>query len=124
MKKLIFLIFECPISVLGFCQLNTYNIKVEINGIGNDTVYVMYYPLSNAEETHTDTLLANGNRFTYKLPINQPAAVALIPQKSFYKRMGGGLYVPATKFIVLVVKPTDRLKIQGTLNKDYLDYKI
>lgn len=123
MKKLLFLV---PIFLIksGFSQTNDYNIKAEIDGIGNDTCYLIYYPLTNINAEQKDTIVANGNILIYKLPITEPAAVAIIPQKSFYKRISGGLYVPQTKFIELIISPNDKIEIRGTLNKYYLNYII
>ena len=123
MKKLLFLALIFLVKS-GFSQTNEYNIKAEIDGIGNDTCYLIYYPLTNINAEQKDTIVANGNILIYKLPITGPAAVAIIPQKSFYKRISGGLYVPQTKFIELIISANDKIEIKGTLNKYYLNYVI
>lgn len=102
--------------------IQTPSIKANIQGIGNDTIFVMYYPLANNHNMKRDTLVARENAFFYQTPLNEPTAIALIPRSAFYKRKGGGFYVEQTKFIELFVRPTDKIKITGKLGRNYLEY--
>jgi len=122
LKRLFFLIQVFFISY-SYAQTNNYTVRAEIKGTGNDTVYVWYYPLSNIKAVKRDTILAKDNVFTYKLPINEPSAIAILPKKSWIKKVSY-MYMPQTRFIELFVSPNDRIQIKGVLNKYYLDYKV
>lgn len=123
MKKVVLLLSQTVAVISCLYSQTKYNINACINGIENDTVYIMYASLDN-NETHTDTLLAHHNNFIYTLPINDPVEIAVVPQKSFYKFPSGRIYVPNTKFINLIIKPTDEITITGTISENYLDYNI
>lgn len=124
MKKLVLLLFQTvALSSCLFAQTR-HNINAIVNGTGNDTVYVMYTALSDTRKIQTDTLLAHQNHFTYTLPINEPAEIAIIPERSFHKFPSGRVYVPNTQFINLIIRPTDEITITGNLSEDYLDYKV
>jgi thiol-disulfide isomerase/thioredoxin len=69
-------------------------------------------------------LTAKNNAFIYQLQISEPVAVAIIPQKSFYKRVSGGLYLPQTKFIELFVSPGDHVRIKADLGRYYVNYSM
>lgn len=123
MKRLVSLISVLFVSH-SFAQNNSHTVSANIKGLGNDTVYIWYYPLSNINSMKRDTLIAKNDAFTYRLPINEGAALAIMPQKSFFKRTGGGLYMPSTKFIELFVFPSDEIQIKGNLSEYYLDYSM
>ena len=128
MKKLFCLV---AILSMNYCraQPNSGKISADIKGLGNDTVYVFYYPLSKSDRVKgewvkRDTLTAKNNVFIYQLQISEPVAVAIIPQKSFYKRVSGGLYLPQTKFIELFVSPGDHVRIKADLGRYYVNYSM
>jgi thiol-disulfide isomerase/thioredoxin len=123
MKKLFCLV---AILSMNYCraQPNSGKISADIKGLGNDTVYVFYYLFSNIDAIKKDTITAKNNVFTYQLPMKEHAALAILPQKSFYKRISGGLYMPQTKFIELLISPGDNIQISGNLDRYYLHYSV
>jgi thiol-disulfide isomerase/thioredoxin len=71
-----------------------------------------------------DTLVAHNGSFSYTPSVSGPALVVCIPQKAFYKRHGGGLYLPPAKIMELVVSPTDNLDAWGRLEDDGIRYSV
>ena len=118
----------CLLASPVFCQ---GHLRAEIAGVGNDTVYCMLIPFADTgmvregdADRRMDTLVARDGVFTYTSPAGGPALVICIPQKAFYKRHGGGLYLPQGKVMEMVVRPSDQLIATGRLDNDYLTYSV
>src|SRR5690625_2979145 len=111
--KSLFLTFPFFLMVTNsYSQIiQTPSIKANIQGIGNDTIFVMYYPLANNHNMKRDTLVAKDNTFFYQTPLNEPTAIALIPQSAFYKRKGGGYNVEQNRYNDLLIGAMDKMKI-------------
>ena len=127
MRSTLLTLCGCLCYAIGFCQ----NIRAHIAGIGNDTVYCMLAPFADTgkvgradADRRMDTLIARDGVFSYTSPVSGPAVVICIPQKAFYKRHGGGLYLPQGKIMELVVRPSDQLVVAGRLEDHYLTYSV
>lgn len=46
--------------------------------------------MSDLDNIIRDTIVARSNHFHYEIHLDSPAAMAIIPEKSFYARVGGG----------------------------------
>jgi len=122
--KQLFCLFSILLSVQCFSQKNKSTVTADIKGLGEDTLYILYYPLANIDSLKRDTITARNDRFTYVLPINEPAALAIMPKKSFFRRKGGRLYMPSTKFMELFLSPGEEIKIKGELTEYYLNFSM
>ncbi|MBS1578063.1 MAG: redoxin domain-containing protein [Bacteroidetes bacterium] len=123
MKKLLLII--CLISSYCYGQQNSVvTIKGEIQGIGNDTLYIWRYLTTDWNTIISDTITSKNNKFTYKLPAEAATVVAILPNKSFISRVSGGKYMPQGRFIELFVSPKENIKIMGKLEPLYLDYSV
>jgi thiol-disulfide isomerase/thioredoxin len=80
--------------------------------------------MTDANNIIKDTIVAMGGQFTYKVYLNEPAAFAILPNKSFVKRIEGNTYMPPGRFIELFVSPKDKLTITGQLKPYYLNYLV
>lgn len=118
----IILITFCFISTICYGQKNNINIEGDIKGIGNDTVFIWSYLISNPEGTIKDTIFSKDGKFTYKTFLNQAANFAIIPNKSFIERRGGSKFMPQGRFIELFLSPGQNIRIDGKLEPYYLDY--
>ena len=122
-EKLTYLI---SIIVLITSCYQKHNIEAKIKGLGNDTVLVEYVPISKfyeMDEPIHDTIISNNDNFSYDTPLNEPILLFMFPKKGEYKRLSGVSYRPMQKYIVTLLKPDDKLNIQGELNDLYIDYQ-
>ena len=122
MKKL--LIAFLLITNHSFGQNNNITISGNIKGIENDTVFVWRYLISDINNIVKDTIFAKADKFIYRTSLDEPAAIAIIPNTSFINRISGHKYLPQGRFIELFVTPKDNLKITGKLEPYYLDYLV
>jgi thiol-disulfide isomerase/thioredoxin len=120
MKKI--LLISCIISNFCYGQQSNVNIKGNISGIGNDTVFIWRYLISNTDKIITDTVFSKDGKFTYNIFLNKEAALAIIPNKSFVSRVDGTKFMPQGRFIELFISPKDSIRITGKLEPYYLDY--
>ncbi|HOG18911.1 MAG TPA: TlpA disulfide reductase family protein [Salinivirgaceae bacterium] len=119
----IILIIGLVISSCG----QKYNLSAEIEGLGKDTVFVEYAPISQfyeLNEPFTDTIISTNDKFTFDLPCNEPILIFIFPKKGGFKRIDGSPYYPQHKYLVLLVKPADHLTIKGKLHDYYLEYEV
>lgn len=68
------------------------SIEANINGLGNDTILVSYFPLSKLGATDgpvQDTILSDNGRFSYATPSQEPILLYLFPKKGEFKRRSG-----------------------------------
>ncbi|MFT4202366.1 MAG: redoxin domain-containing protein [Chitinophagaceae bacterium] len=123
-KTLHVFLYIAILANYSYAQKGNCTVEATINGLGDDTIQIMYYPLSNVDSMQNDITIARKNHFIYTLPTNQPAIIAIIPKMSWHKRVGGNAYMPQTKFIELIALPDDKININGVLYPYYLDYTI
>lgn len=114
-------------GMITSCTGDKHNIAVDIEGLGNDTVYVEYFLVSkygNAEPVE-DTLFAVDGKFYYDLPVQEELMLILQPEKLLKRRVGGHPYQADTRFLFLVAGPKEHLKVSGKLRGfDYIDYEV
>lgn len=104
-----------------------HNLTAEIEELGNDTLFVEYATVSQfyeMDELLTDTIISINGKFIFDSPVNEPILAFIFPKKGEFKRVKGQHYRPQHKYLVLLIKPNDRLVVNGKLNKFYLDYEI
>ncbi|NOU59634.1 TlpA family protein disulfide reductase [Marinifilum caeruleilacunae] len=104
-----------------------HNLSAEIEDLGNDTIFVEYAPVSQfyeMEEPLRDTIISVNGKFIYDSPLNEPILAFIFPKKGAFTRVTGSQYRPQHKYLVLLIKPNDRLTINGRLHKFYLDYEV
>ena len=122
-EKLTYLI--SIIVIITSCY-QKHNIEAKIKGLGNDTVLVEYVPISKfyeMDEPILDTIISDNDNFSYDTPLNEPILLFMFPKKGEYKRFSGVSYRPMQKYIVTLLKPDDKLNIQGELKDLYIDYQ-
>ncbi|QCR23396.1 TlpA disulfide reductase family protein [Pontibacter sp. SGAir0037] len=106
----------------------THNIKANIQGLGDDEILVSYYPIltpdDNSGDSVQDTLVAKEGYFTCNIPGAAPLMVYLMPKKAIYTRRDGSPYWAREKAIIVLVKPGDKLEIEGELKELYMDYTV
>lgn len=103
-----------------------HNLTAEIEGLGNDTIFVKYGPISQfyeMDEHLTDTIISTNDEFIFDSPSNEPILTFIFPKKGGFKRVDGSPYYPRHKYLVLLIKPDDHITIKGKLHEYYLDYK-
>lgn len=119
-----FFLFFLFLSNYCFGQENKITIQGNISGLGSDTVYLWRYLMDDVDRTIRDTILARDGKFNYKLLLDKPTAMAVIPGKSFITRVSGRKYMPQGRFIELFVVPNDSITITGKLEPYYLEYIV
>lgn len=106
--------------LLTSCQQQGY-IKINIEGWGNDTVYVAYAAWSQNVEIE-DTLVAKNGHIQYDIPVNDTINIMFTAKKSMYKRLDG-LVIPINgQSIITVMTPFSKQSIMGELKGDTLRY--
>jgi thiol-disulfide isomerase/thioredoxin len=104
-----------------------HNIEANINGLGNDTIIVSYIPLSKMDgvtEPIHDIIHSNNGHFAYDTPIQEPIMLYIFSKKGEFIRRSGHPYRPDEKYIVVLLRPDDKLTIQGELKELFIDYQI
>jgi thiol-disulfide isomerase/thioredoxin len=122
-EKLTYLIFTSVLIIS--CNQNP-NIEAKIKGLGNDTILVEYVPISKfyeMDEPLLDTIISDNGNFSYDTQSNEPILLLMFPKEGEYKRLNGVLYRPMQKYIVILLKPDDKINIQGELKDLYIDYQ-
>ena len=122
-KKIKFLTLGIlTLGIFSCSQKN--NLEVEIPEIGNDTIYVENYKISNfGEDPILDTLYSKNGKFIYNLKINEPILSLITPKKAQYVRLNKSFYRPFEKSILLILKPDDKISVKGNLDKTNLKYQ-
>jgi thiol-disulfide isomerase/thioredoxin len=104
-----------------------HSIEAYIDGLGNDTILVAYMPLSKMgemDEPIQDTIYSNNGRFSYDTPSQEPVLLYIFPKKGEFVRSNGKAYRPDEKYIVVLLKPNDKLEIKGVLKELFIDYQV
>lgn len=104
-----------------------HNLEANINGLGNDTILVASMPVSmmgKMDGPVQDTIFSENGRFSYDIPSNEPILLYLFPMKGEFIRVSGRPYRPDEKYIVVLLRPNDKIDIQGELKDLYMDYQV
>lgn len=104
------------------CTSSQDSITANIDGLGDDTVYVIYGSLSNFN-TYFDTIIAKEGKFVYTPPLQDTFIVMLQPKQLVTLRYNGYQYFADPRYINLVLTPNQKNKITGKIETDYIDYK-
>lgn len=102
------------------------DLTAEIENIGNDTILTFCYPISKMDEMDEkqfkDTIIATNGRFTYNIPYNEPCLTYFFPKSAEVLRASGHPYWADQKIILTLLKPMDKINIEGILHRYYLSY--
>lgn len=105
---------------------NKYNLTGTIEGIGNDTIFVEYLPISQfyiMDEFNRDTIISNNDKFIFNSISDEPIMTFMFAKKSGFTRVDGSPYFPRHNYIVLLIKPNDQIILKGRLHDYYLGYE-
>ena len=94
-------------------------IRGYIEGLSNDTVFVMKAPLSNLAETVPiqDTIWAKDGRFAYTFPKDDAHILIFsFPQFFTHDRPTGGVFTPDNSYIMIFTEPGEKISFKGYLN--------
>ncbi len=124
-KTRIFFISIILLPLIISCEQNS-NIVAKIDNLGNDTILIMYMPISaemfEMEETYQDTVYSVNGKFEYNIPTYKPTILIFFPKKAEFIRLGGHPYHAQEKGITLVVNPDDRISVEGVLNQYFTSF--
>ncbi|MDO6853627.1 TlpA disulfide reductase family protein [Cellulophaga lytica] len=104
-------------------------IKGNIKGLNNDTLIVKYSTIPNGFEytqryrQKTDTIFVKKNKFIYNNTSNEARILEIYPVSKL-KRLSGNYFYPKSMNISIQLLPNDKLKIDGSKEKTYIDYSI
>lgn len=118
--------FSVLISLSSCASRSANNLEAKISGLGNDTLFVESFRLSEGfeGEPKTDTIFSKDDRFFYNSNSAEPLFVIISPKKAHFKTLNGREYKPAEKTIWALIKPGEKNVINGQLEKYYLDYTV
>lgn len=110
------------------CNHQKNSISADIDGLGNDTVFVQYVAIdeSNTSKPVLDTILSANNKFVYDLPADKAYYVMLEPAKTIRYSQGPRKYklVSEARIMFVVVAPGEKLKVKGDITPDFIIYKV
>ncbi|WP_304412637.1 peroxiredoxin [Prevotella sp. 10(H)] len=128
MNKGKFISMYTLLALLSFISCNNQkeSVYADIKNLGNDTVFVEYRRLSEKEnqEYIKDTVIANDGKFSYNFPIEGKYIVAFSPSKLIKTGYSGHKYSSDRLSIIQFVNTSEKIKIEGEIEKDYIDYHI
>ena len=106
------------------CTQPNNTVRGYIEGLTNDTVFVMIVSLDNFGEQPPvqDTILCKNGRFEYTFP-NEGAYGLMFSFQQFYvrNRPGGGLYTPNISSLTVFTEPSDRIHFKGNIHSQGLN---
>lgn len=111
-------------AIIASCG-QKHNLSSEIEGLGNDTIFVEYVPVSQfyeMDEPLMDTIISINDKFVFDLPFQEPIFALFFPKKGKFKRVDGSSYHPEHKYLILLLKPDDKISVKGKLHEYYLEY--
>lgn len=118
-----FILISLVIFKLLSCTSSQNSITANIDGLGDDTVYIIYNSLSGSS-TYYDTVIAEGGKFVYNPPRQDTFMIILQPKKLIKSRYNGHRYLADPRFILLTSTPNQKNKITGKIEPDYINYQI
>jgi len=104
-----------------------HEVEGYIAGIGNDTVFIEYMPVSKfytLDEPYRDTIISENGKFTYDNPTEEPIILFMFPQRGSFKMYSGYRYHPNQTCLNMFLLPNKKIKVDGRLHEYYLDYDL
>lgn len=99
----------------------------EVKGLTNDTLLVMRVNLEDygkdLQDRFSDTIVAVDGKFAFDPAATGAVKLFIIPKEAVVSREGGG-YIPGAKVAEFVLLPGEKVKLEGTLNATWFDYKL
>jgi thiol-disulfide isomerase/thioredoxin len=127
MKTAFMAVCFASLFVAVSCSGDKHAVTLNINNLGNDTVYAKYIPVSeygSGENLYTDTFVSVNGKLHFDLPVNEDVIIILLPSKLSKKRAAGDKYYTAERSILLFAEPNGRLKVSGRIkDSKYVEYK-
>lgn len=104
-----------------------YSIEGNIQGLGSDTLYVEYKPISNTGDVENimyDTLIAADGVFASDKLFDETVLWILTPKQAIHMNPETGeTEVSSAQQIELLVGPEESIKIEGNMKPGHLSYK-
>lgn len=124
MKKINSITFIVAAILFASCG-QKHNIEANIEGLGNDTLLISYRALNApfSERSKEDTIVSVDGKFSYDIPVDEPVSLTMYPKKGDFKYHPGAFYA-IHKNIKLTVKPDEKIKLSGKMEKYYIDYDV
>lgn len=120
------LVFAMATLLLLSCSKGNNTVEANIQGLGNDSLYVTTIPVDGyykADTHRLDTIVAKDNKFVINVVHDRPALVNVFPQQKAYIDAKGKLKKPAQYYMTLLIQPGDQIEIEGQLEDMQLIYK-
>ncbi len=118
MKKLQFFIVLVLIGSLFSCNQKA-GIKGEIQGLGNDTIFVHHRSISKFftdDEPKIDTIYSQDGKFEYYPNIDELTLFLLVPTKTTYRRINGSLFAPQK--LSLFLNKKENIVLSGKISSN------
>lgn len=113
------------VMIISSCG-QKHNLTGEISGLKNDTLLIGYAPLATfyeLDELVMDTLTVTSGKFTYDLTVDEPILSFISEKNGGFTRADGSIYYPQHKYLVLLLKPGEQIKVKGKMHEHYLQYE-
>lgn len=98
------------------------SITGNIEGFGNDTVFIRKVDASNPNSSQADTVMAKEGRFSVSFDHSETLICMIHTNNCLVKRQNGRLYLPETKFAKVFIVPGNNMVLSGKLNEKTLNY--
>jgi thiol-disulfide isomerase/thioredoxin len=101
------------------CTQPNNTVRGHIEGISNDTVFVMKFSLDKfgEQELVKDTIFAKNGKFEYTFPNDGAYGLEFsFPQFYIRNRPTGGLYIHSRASLTIFAKPGDKVSFKGNTN--------
>lgn len=132
MKSILILfiaILSVPLMVQGGNPMKKTIISGQINGLSNDTIITITYPLGNQpDHIKPDTIIAKNGKFTYEPDLVNPQIIQFVPLQTIPttrdSKLISGLLILPSYTIELFVSPGENIGILAKLNPITIDYQV
>jgi len=108
--------------ILTSCE-QKHSLEADIEGLGNDSLRVMYSSTTDPFNFLTDTVYSRNDKFHLDNFTDESKFYYIFPNKTMIKKMNGRPYKPFSKAIIVQLNPGDKIKISGNLNDSFIDYQ-
>ncbi|MBK3515840.1 TlpA disulfide reductase family protein [Carboxylicivirga marina] len=108
------------------CSLGSKTIEANIEGLGNDTLYIKAIPVSSyydRESVILDTIVSKDDRFSYDVQSEEPVLFYVFPKQKVYKNAKGVNKRPAQYYMTFLVNSGSKIEVSGRLEEWQLSYK-
>lgn len=112
--------------IFASCDTQKERISVNIEGLGNDTIFIQYIPLQQYGSSESapvkDTIMSVDGKFVYNLPEDTTSYImVIIPTKIVDTKIP---FSVESKTIELTLPANEKIKINGKVEGKHLNYQI